>query len=92
VHFFVSDHGNAKVKVLCDQFIDALTSNGISVYAERYLTHQPGYQVRVAALNSLADFFLQIHSKTTGPGHVRLYVADQSKQMTMDEAVATVWS
>jgi hypothetical protein len=92
VHFFVSDHGNAKVKALCDQFIDALIANGISVYAEHYLTHQPGYQVRAAALNSPADFFFQIHSKTAGPGHVRLYIAGQPKRMTTDEAVATVWS
>jgi hypothetical protein len=92
VHFFVSDHGNAKVKSLTDQFIELLTKNGISVYTERYVTHQPGFQVRAAALNSTADFFFQIHSKTAGPGHVRLYIAGQPKRMTMDEAIANIWS
>jgi hypothetical protein len=31
VHFFVFDHDNAKVKAFCDQFIDALIANGISL-------------------------------------------------------------
>jgi hypothetical protein len=88
----VSDHGNAKVKALTEQFIDLLRSNGIHVHAEKYLTHQPGYQVRAAALNTPADFFFQIHSKTAGPGHVRLYIAGQPRRMTMEEAVANVWS
>jgi hypothetical protein len=92
VHFFVSDHGNAKVKALGDQFTALLTRNGVHVFCERYQTHQPGYQVRAAALNSAADFFFQIHSKTAGPGHVRLYVAGQPRRMGMEEAVATVWS
>jgi hypothetical protein len=92
VHFFISDQGNAKVKALGDQFLSLLMTNGVNVFCERYQTHQPGYQVRAAALNSAADFFFQIHSKTAGPGHVRLYSAGQPRRMCMDEAVATIWS
>jgi hypothetical protein len=92
VHFFISDHGNVKVKALGDQFVSLLTRNGVNVYCERYQTHQPGYQVRAAALNSSADFFFQIHSKTAGPGHVRLYIGGQPRRMGMEEAVASVWS
>lgn len=92
VHFFVCDHGNAKVKAVTDQFISAMTANGVKVYTERYTTHQPGYQVRAASLNSLADFFFQIHSKTAGAGHVRLYTGGQPKRMSLDEAVSHVWA
>ncbi|OHT10321.1 hypothetical protein TRFO_20456 [Tritrichomonas foetus] len=92
VHCFVCDHANAKVKILTDQFMEALIKNGIKVYVERYLTHQPGYQVRAASLNTTADFFFQIHSKTAGPGHVRLYLGGQPKRMTKEEAVSAVWS
>lgn len=92
VHFFVCDNGNAKVKALTDQFIELLVNNGIKVYTEGYLTHQPGYQVRAASLNTDADFFCQIHSKTAGPGHVRLYFNGQPKRMTMEEAVADIWA
>ncbi|OHT03274.1 hypothetical protein TRFO_29364 [Tritrichomonas foetus] len=92
VHFFVGDYGNAKVKTLTDQFVQILTDNGIDVYVEKYSTHQPGYQVRAASLSTLADFFYQIHSKTAGPGHVRLYEGGQPKRMTTEEAVATIWS
>lgn len=92
VHCFVCDHANAKVKILTDQFIDTLTKSGIKVYVERYLTHQPGFQVRAASLNSQADFFFQIHSKTAGAGHVRLYMNGQPKRMTKEEAASAVWS
>ena len=92
VHCFVCDHANAKVKILTDQFIELLTKSGIKVYVERYLTHQPGFQVRAASLNTQADFFFQIHSKTAGAGHVRLYMNGQPKRMTKEEAVSAVWS
>lgn len=92
VHCFVCDHGNAKVKILTDQFIECLIKNGIKVYIERYLTHQPGYQVRAASLHSPADFFFQIHSKTSVAGHVRLYMAGQPKRMSKEEAISVVWS
>lgn len=92
VHCFVCDHANAKVKILTDQFIEILTKSGIKVYVERYLTHQPGFQVRAASLNTQADFFFQIHSKTAGVGHVRLYMGGQPKRMTKEEAVSAVWS
>lgn len=92
VHCFVCDHANAKVKILTDQFIELLTKSSIKVYVERYLTHQPGFQVRAASLNTQADFFFQIHSKTAGAGHVRLYLNGQPKRMTKEEAVAAVWS
>jgi hypothetical protein len=88
----VCDQGNAKVKTFSEQFIEELMHNGVKVYTERLPTHQPGYQVRAASLNSNADFFFQIHSKTAGPGHVRLYVDGQPKRMTRDEAIAEVWS
>lgn len=92
VHFFVCDHGNAKVKAVTDQFIEMMSENGIKVYTERYTTHQPGYQVRAASLNSPADFFFQIHSKTAGAGHVRLYVGGKPKRMSLAEAVSHVWA
>lgn len=92
VHFFVCDHGNAKVKALAEQFIKLLTDNGINVYVEEFLVHQPGYQVRAASLSSFADFFFQIHSKTAGPGHVRLYEGGQPNRMTTTEAIAKIWS
>lgn len=92
VHFFVCDYGNAKVKTVSDQFIELLVQNGIRVFTERYATHQPGFQVRAASLNSSADFFFQIHSKTAGPGHVRLYLDGQPKRMTLNEAVSDVWA
>jgi hypothetical protein len=92
VHFFICDFGNAKVKTFSEQFINQLAQNGIRVYAERFMTHQPGFQVRAASINTTADFFFQIHSKTAGPGHVRLYVNGQPKRMTMDEALAEIWS
>lgn len=92
IHCFVCDHANAKVKILTDQFLEILTKSGIKVYVERYLTHQPGFQVRAASLNTQADFFFQIHSKTAGAGHVRLYMNGQPKRMTKEEAVASIWS
>ena len=92
VHLFVCDNGNTKVKALADQFVTLLTSNGIKVFAERFVTHQPGYQVSAASQNTNADFFFQIHSKTAGPGHVRLYRDGLPNRMTAEEAVAYVWS
>ncbi|KAK8897083.1 hypothetical protein M9Y10_015017 [Tritrichomonas musculus] len=92
VHFFVCDHGNAKVKALAEQFIKILTENGIDVFVEEFPIHQPGYQVRAASLSTFADFFFQIHSKTAGPGHVRLYEGGQPNRMTTTEAVAKIWS
>lgn len=92
VHFFICDYGNAKVKSISDQFIDLLVENGVKVFTERYATHQAGFQVRAASLNSSADFFFQIHSKTAGRGHVRLYFAGQPKRMTVEESVCDVWS
>ena len=95
VHFFVCDHGNAKVKAFTDQFIELLTENGIKVFPELYLTHQPGYQVRAASFNTTADFFFQIHSnsfKTAGPGIVRIYIDGQPQRMTTQEAILYVWS
>ncbi|EAY05140.1 hypothetical protein TVAG_151270 [Trichomonas vaginalis G3] len=92
VHFFICDYGNAKVKSISDHFIDLLVSNGIKVFTERYATHQAGFQVRAASLNSNADFFFQIHSKTAGRGHVRLYFGGQPKRMTVEESVCDVWS
>ena len=92
VHFFVCDHGNAKVKSFSDNFIELLISNGIKVYPELYLTHQPGYKVRAASCITTADFFFQIHSKTAGPGHVRLYYDGQPQRMTIQEAVTHIWS
>ena len=92
VHFFVCDHGNAKVKAYSDQFIEVLVQNGIKVYPELYLTHQPGYQVRAASFNTTADFFFQIHSKTAGHGTVRLYLDGQPQRMTTNEAVTYIWA
>ncbi|EAX95092.1 hypothetical protein TVAG_204340 [Trichomonas vaginalis G3] len=92
VHFFVCDHGNAKVKAFADQFIELLVENGIRVYPELYLTHQPGYQVRAVSFNTNADYFFQIHSKTAGPGRVRLYIDGQPKRMSIQEAVVHIWS
>jgi hypothetical protein len=92
VHFFICDNGNAKVKTFSDQFVGQLTRNGIKVYSERFQMHQPGFQVRAVSMNTPADFFFQIHSKTAGPGHVRLYVNGQPKRMTRDEAMAEIWS
>ncbi|KAH0787899.1 hypothetical protein GPJ56_008248 [Histomonas meleagridis] len=92
VHVFVCDFGNAKVKALTDQFITTLCSNGINVYIEKYLTHQPGFQVRAASISSQADFFYQIHSKTAGSGDVRLYVNGQPKRMNISQAIGSVWS
>jgi hypothetical protein len=92
VHFFVCDHGNAKVKAFTDQFIELLTENGIRVFPELYLTHQPGYQVRAASFDTSADFFFQIHSKTAGPGQVRLYEDGQPRRMTIQEAVLYIWT
>ena len=92
VHFFVCDHGNAKVKAFSDQFIESLVQNGIKVYPELYLTHQPGYQVRAASFNTTADYFFQIHSKTAGPGRVRLYRDGQLQRMTISEAIIYIWS
>lgn len=92
VHFFVCDHGNAKVKAFADQFIDLLVENGIRVYPELYLTHQPGYQVRAVSFNTSADYFFQIHSKTAGPARVRLYIDGQPKRMSIQEAVVYIWS
>lgn len=92
VHFFVCDHGNAKVKAFSDRFIELLTENGIRVFPELYLTHQPGYQVRAASFNTSSDFFFQIHSKTAGPGRVRLYIDGQPRRMTIQEAVTYIWS
>jgi hypothetical protein len=88
----VCDHGNVKVKAQTDRFTELLVKNGIKVYTERYSTHQPGYQVRAAALNSTADFFFQIHSKTAGSSHVRLFVNGQPNRMRMEDAVANIWS
>ena len=90
--FFVCDHGNAKVKAFADQFISILIENGIKVYPEYYLTHQPGYHVRAASFNTSADFFFQIHSKTAGPGRVRLYLEGQPQRMTIQEALTYIWS
>ena len=92
VHFFVCDYGNAKVKTVSDQFIQLLLTNGINVFTERYATHQPGFQVRATSLNSSADFFFQIHSKTAGRGHVRLYLGGQPRRMTIEESIADIWS
>ncbi|OHT15128.1 hypothetical protein TRFO_42707 [Tritrichomonas foetus] len=92
VHFFVCDYGNAKVHALTDEFIQILISNGIKVYTEKYLTHQPGFRVQAESLNTKADFFIQIHSKTAAPGHVRLYENGKPKKMTKEEAVSTIWS
>ena len=92
VHFFVCDFGNAKVKTFSEQFVDQLVQSGVKVYTEKFLTHQPGFQVRAASINTAADFFFQIHSKTAGRGDVRLYLNGQPKRMTRDEAVAEVWT
>lgn len=92
VHFFICDYGNAKVKSISDHFIDLLVANGVKVFTERYATHQAGFQVRAASLNSNADFFFQIHSKTAGRGHVRLYLGGQPKRMTVEESVRDVWA
>lgn len=92
VHFFICDYGNAKVKTVSDQFIELLVSNGIKVFTERYATHQPGFQVRAISLNSTADFFFQIHSKTAGRGHVRLYLGGQPRRMTIEESVSDIWA
>ena len=92
VHFFVCDYGNAKVKTVSDQFIQLLLKNGINVFTERYATHQPGFQVRATSLNSSADFFFQVHSKTAGRGHVRLYLGGQPRRMTIEESVSDIWS
>ncbi|EAX87709.1 hypothetical protein TVAG_009140 [Trichomonas vaginalis G3] len=92
VHFFICDYGNAKVKSISDHFIELLVSNGVKVFTERYATHQAGFQVRAASLNSSADFFFQIHSKTAGRGHVRLYLSGQPKRMTVEESVRDVWA
>ena len=92
VHCFICDYANTKVKIVTEQFIETLLKNGIKVYAEKFLTHQPGYQVCAASLNTQADFFFQIHSKTAGPGHVRLYHAGQPKRMTKEDAVSAIWT
>ena len=92
VHFFVCDFANAKVKTFSEQFIEQLTQNGVKVYTERFMTHQPGFQVRAASLNTTADFFFQIHSKTAGRGDVRLYLNGQPRRMTREEGVAEVWA
>ena len=92
VHFFVCDFANAKVKTFSEQFIEQLTQNGVKVYTERFMTHQPGFQVRAASLNTPADFFFQIHSKTAGRGDVRRYLNGQPRRMTREEGVAEVWA
>ena len=92
VHFFVCDFANAKVKAFSEQFVEQLVENGVKVYCEKFLTHQPGFQVRAASLNTMADFFFQMHSKTAGRGDVRLYVNGLPKRMTREEAVAEVWA
>lgn len=92
VHFFVCDNGNAKVKSYSDSFVQLMLNNGINVFTEIYSTHQPGFQVRAASLNTCADFFFQIHSKTASPGHVRLYIGGQPNRMTMTEAIGNIWA
>ena len=92
VHVFVCDNANTKVKMLTDNFTTMLINNGIKVYTEKFMTHYPGYQVRAASFNTQADFFFQIHSKTAGPGHVRLYLNGQPKRMTVEEAISSIWS
>lgn len=92
VHFFVSDHDNSKVKVLTEQFVNALLDNGINVFIEQYSTHQPGFQVRTASLLTHADFFFQIYSKTAGSGHARLFESGQPNRMTVEEAIVEIWS
>lgn len=92
VHFFICDYGNTKVKTYSEKFIDLLKNNGINVFVEKYMTNQPGYQVRAASLNTKADFFFQIHSKSAGPGHVRLYLNGEPNRMSMPEAIASIWS
>jgi len=92
VHFFICDYGNTKVKAFSEIFKNLLLKNGINVYIEQYLTNQPGYQVCAASLDTQADFFFQIHSKTAGPGHVRLYLNGTPHRMPMNEAIAAVWS
>ena len=69
-----------------------LMQNGIRVFCERYATHQPGFKVRAASMNTNADFFFQIHSKTAGPGHVRMYFNGQPKRMSLEEAVSDIWA
>jgi hypothetical protein len=48
--------------------------------------------VRAASINSPADFFFQVHSKTAARSHVRLYLNGQPRRMSIDESIADVWS
>ena len=92
VHIFVCDFANAKVKALTDKFITALQNNGINIFIDKYLTHQPGFQVRAVSFSSGGDFFFQIHSKTAGAGDVRLYLNGQPKRMSVSQAIGNIWS
>lgn len=92
VHIFVCDYANAKVKALTDRFVDALRNNGINIFIDKFLTHQPGFQVRAVSFSSGGDFFFQIHSKTAGSGDVRLYLNGQPKRMSVSQAIGNIWS
>lgn len=92
VHFYVCDHGNARVQTVSNDFINLLLSNGINVFPEIYPTHQAGFQVKASSQNSQADFFIQVHSKTAGSSHVRLFVNNQPKRMKLGDAICHIWA
>jgi hypothetical protein len=92
VHLFVCDYRNIKVKNLTDQFLEQLCGQGVKVFTEKYVAHHPGFQVRAASMNSTADFFFQIHSKTATSNRVRIYEQGHPRRMAVSESVAWVWA
>lgn len=88
IHFYVCDYGNTRVKEVADTFVKMLLQNGAMVWTERYSTHQPGFSVKAAALQTSADFFFQIHSKTAGQSHVRMYLNGIPRRFPLSDAIS----
>jgi hypothetical protein len=68
---------------LCD-----FKNSKVKSTSEEFSHHVPGFQVRASSLNSQADFFFHIHSKTAGSRQVRLFVNGSPMRMSLEESIA----